>query len=184
MEPLPPKVHKKGPSYYYVHNNTWFKLSRDRDRAIEMVSKGLVTTLRQHPATGQTAAEYLGGSLVIKDLKGTFTRCQTNAKKRGIPFEIDFDLVIELAERQMYCCAVSGLRFNTRFVPNKRRPFTPSIDRIDSNGGYTPDNVRLVCWAVNAAMQDWGYDTFLLIADAVVSHQSRVKKPSKNLLES
>ena len=33
---------------------------------------------------------------------------------------------------------------------------SPSLDRIDSKGGYTYDNIRIVCHAMNCALGDWG----------------------------
>lgn len=36
-----------------------------------------------------------------------------------------------------------------------------SIDRVDCTKGYTKDNIRLVCWWLNAAMGTWGLE-FLL----------------------
>lgn len=45
-----------------------------------------------------------------------------------------------------------------RVVSKGRRPLAPSIDRIDSSLGYTRQNCRIVCAAVNYAMNVWGED--------------------------
>ena len=50
----------------------------------------------------------------------------------------------------------------------KRQPFTPSIDRLNAGGDYTPENCRVVCWALNMAMSNWGLDPVLKIARALV----------------
>ena len=39
-----------------------------------------------------------------------------------------------------------------------------SLDRIDSSKGYTVENCRLVCTAVNLAMNEWGEDVLERIA--------------------
>lgn len=58
-------------------------------------------------------------------------------------------------------CAVTGIPF-VYDVPG--HPLMPSLDRIDSSKGYTADNVRLVCWAVNCAASTWGLEAYLAIA--------------------
>jgi hypothetical protein len=48
----------------------------------------------------------------------------------------------------------------------------PSIDRIDSSKGYTPDNCRVVLWIINQAKNDILEDDFQSalrqVAEAVV----------------
>ena len=67
-------------------------------------------------------------------------------------------------------CAVSGVPFSMITHPGAfvRYPFGPSIDRVSSSRGYTPDNVRLVCVATNFGLGQWGDEVFLVIANGVV----------------
>jgi hypothetical protein len=58
-------------------------------------------------------------------------------------------------------------------------PFAPSVDRRLSSGGYTEDNVRLVCVAVNFAMGQWGEDVFLHLAKAATDYES-ARRPSSD----
>ena len=37
---------------------------------------------------------------------------------------------------------------------------TVSVERIDSEVGYTPENTILVCQAINRMKSDFGYDVF------------------------
>lgn len=67
-------------------------------------------------------------------------------------------------------CALTGLPFVIDGSPN--HPQAPSLDRIDTTRSYTPENTRLVCWAVNMAMGAWGYDVYLRYAQAAITHQS------------
>ncbi len=48
-------------------------------------------------------------------------------------------------------------------------PTSISIDRIDSSKGYTKDNVRLLCYAVNAFKGVWGDDHVIAIAKAIAN---------------
>lgn len=89
------------------------------------------------------------------------------ARMRGLP--VDENLLafaLDLYRAQGGCCALSGLPFHLRVVGSgkARRPFAPSVDRVDSASGYTRDNVRLVCQAVNFALNTFGEDVFREIA--------------------
>jgi hypothetical protein len=66
-------------------------------------------------------------------------------------------------------CAVSGLPFSLQIYGDgqAKRPFAPSLDRIDRHRPYTQDNVRLVVSIANFAMNAWGADPLLLLASAV-----------------
>jgi hypothetical protein len=46
---------------------------------------------------------------------------------------------------------------------------TPSIDRTVPDLGYVKTNCRVVLHAVNVAMNKWGLDALLPIAEALVS---------------
>jgi 16S rRNA C967 or C1407 C5-methylase (RsmB/RsmF family) len=65
-------------------------------------------------------------------------------------------------------CAVTGINFQNFPDALVKHPFAPSIDRKLSRGGYTPDNVRLVCVAANFGMGQWGEEVFLSLARAAV----------------
>mgnify|MGYP001568535542 CR=1 FL=1 len=58
-------------------------------------------------------------------------------------------------------CAISGLPFD--LSATKRSPYSPSIDRIVNNKGYTPENCRVILWALNAAFSNWGEEEFKMI---------------------
>ena len=108
-----------------------------------------------------------------------------NARTRGIPVQIDHEWILSEFERNGRKCAVSGIPFSKSFYHGyRRRPWIPSVDRIDSNKGYTPDNCRLVCSAANYAMNEWRDDVLLSLARGVVktlgnSDQVRIVDNSK-----
>lgn len=67
-------------------------------------------------------------------------------------------------------CQVSGIEFNDfRPLGSTKRPWYPSIDRIDSRKPYTAENCRVVCVAVNVAMGEWGIGVLTAIAKAIVN---------------
>jgi hypothetical protein len=67
------------------------------------------------------------------------------------------------------CCAVSGLPFNLTVVGTgqARRPFAPSLDRVDREQPYRRDNVRLVLAIANFAMNAWGLEPLIDLSDGV-----------------
>lgn len=79
------------------------------------------------------------------------------ARLKGLEWGIHAGWIIRKLEEQEHCCAISGIEFSgKRLGTAHKRPYMPSLDRIDCNKGYTPENVRIVCVAVNALLQDWG----------------------------
>lgn len=81
---------------------------------------------------------------------GFFNKYKSSAKQRGI----NFTLTLEWFEEQMTkpefnICAISGIQF-VDSNGNCNEPFTRSLDRISSTKGYTPDNVRWVCFKYNS----------------------------------
>jgi hypothetical protein len=86
-----------------------------------------------------------------------------HARKRAKKFGWEYDLdnhQDEMKTRIMaMCCEMTGVKL----VPGagvgsqgRRRWNTVSLDRKDSSKGYTISNIRVVCWAMNAAMGTWG----------------------------
>ena len=108
--------------------------------------------------------------------KGTTTALLNYARDRAIkgtlPFDIDHEFVA--AKLAIGLCEVSGLPVQ-RVAPGNYRthPFAPSLDRIIPSLGYTKTNTRLVLFAVNRAMSDWGEGVLIEIAKAIVTKQPR-----------
>lgn len=96
-----------------------------------------------------------------------YSSMKKRAAERGMPImsRDEFDAMWARAQGR---CEVSGLRFKLTKMPKKlRRPWAPSVDRRDCHLGYTADNSRLVCTAVNIAMNEWGEETLRHLARAI-----------------
>jgi hypothetical protein len=65
-------------------------------------------------------------------------------------------------------CAVSGLSFSGERIGSgkARRPYYPSLDRVDPEQPYTLENCRLVLQAVNFGLNAYGDEVYLRIARA------------------
>lgn len=97
-------------------------------------------------------------------------------KRKNIPFDLD-QHVAEIQERiDRRVCEVTGIPLEVSSAPG-RRFNTPSLDRINPKGGYVLTNVRIVAFAVNAMMGDWGEETALYIAKQWVSNDHKPHGP-------
>ena len=85
-----------------------------------------------------------------------------HARKRAAKFGLAFDLDQHLPAIKR---RVSKMRCEMSGTPlvvlpsgsqGMRHFNTPSIDRKDRTKGYTMDNIRIVCWAMNCALSTWG----------------------------
>ncbi len=86
-----------------------------------------------------------------------FTRTKVAARKKDRECNLTLRYIRHLAATTKGCCAVTGKQFSLVSVKGAyRRPFAPSVDRIDCSKGYVVGNVRIVCVAVNVALSDWG----------------------------
>lgn len=109
---------------------------------------------------------------------------RTRARVKDIPFNIEPEDVYELFNNSYGRCQLTGILFEfddgkERDI-NERRPYLPSLDRIKPSIGYTKGNIRLVCSAVNIAMNTWGFEVLLRISAALCGEESSVGK-RKNL---
>jgi hypothetical protein len=86
------------------------------------------------------------------------------AKKRGMAFDLTEEWVREQMQRQDFKCALTGIPFLTDEEGYRVRAYAPSLDRIDNAWGYTTDNVRIVVFAINLMLSDWGEEVFHRVA--------------------
>lgn len=96
-------------------------------------------------------------------------------KKRCVRKALMFDLdTLWLATKLSGgYCELTGLPFDCSVTARRRNAFTPSVDRIRPELGYVKSNCRVVIYAVNVAMSDWGRDVLMRIADALVSKKEK-----------
>ncbi len=73
-----------------------------------------------------------------------YSRAKNHAKDKNIPFS----LTLEDIKIPVYC-PVLGIKLKRNAGGRTRWGTSPSIDRINSKGGYTPDNICVISWRAN-----------------------------------
>ena len=91
-------------------------------------------------------------------------RSRHNKVRKGqnpiiLDVQIDADFILEMWSAQAGKCKLLGIPMSCEFG-NLR---TVSIDRIDSNKGYLPDNVQLVCQFINIGKRHYSNEDVLAI---------------------
>lgn len=108
------------------------------------------------------------------------------AARRKRPFDLTEAEIVELVKESGGYCPVSGVRLRLDACEDARgkikRPWSPSLDRIDSTKGYAKDNCRVVCLAVNFAMNMWGEEILITLAKSMAARATdrRFKKVSSS----
>lgn len=81
---------------------------------------------------------------------------KANGRKKENSEIVTEDMLKVLYKKQNMCCALSGMAFNM-----DESLYRPSLDRIDSNKGYTEDNIQLVLFIVNKMKRELKESEFL-----------------------
>jgi hypothetical protein len=99
---------------------------------------------------------------------------RSRARSRSMEFDLD-GFVQEIQSRiDTGVCEMSGVRFD---IDATRSFNSPSIDRIDSSKGYVFSNIRVVCLAMNVALNDWGEEALAGVMNAWLEKRTGAVMP-------
>lgn len=115
---------------------------------------GKVTTKKQYEAISGNWARYFD-RLLGKGRRGVLNRND----------------LLELLEKQGGRCALSGIPLTNTLLQGTRYPNNASIDRIKAGGTYAPNNVQLVCSALNGFRKDCSVNEFINYCTLVADYQ-------------
>jgi hypothetical protein len=95
-----------------------------------------------------------------KYISGTYmTRLRAGARHRGHDISISVEDLESILIRQNFKCALTGRDLKFGYIP--REEYTLSVDRIDSDKGYTLDNIQIVHQMVNMCKQGYDQEEFI-----------------------
>lgn len=105
--------------------------------------------------TARTGCKKFPNSIYTKYIRGALVR--------GLEWNIEPIQLYELFIKQEKKCALSGepIKFADKQISHLLKTSTASLDRIDSNKGYTIDNVQWVHKDVNKMKWDLTQDRFI-----------------------
>lgn len=102
-------------------------------------------------------------------------RKKEHLSKPPIEFNLSFDEALEKLEEQKRCCYYTGRKLSEKRLAidknNKRSNFNPSLDRLDSNKGYTKDNVVWTLSAINFMKGELDETKFLELVSEICAHK-------------
>lgn len=102
------------------------------------------------------------------------TNIRQGAEQRGILFAIDKNDIIQLWIDQKGMCALTGVELDWKATPGSGRGQkdikAPSLDRIDSQGNYTLDNIQIVSVVANIMKNELPESLFVKMCRKVVEH--------------
>lgn len=99
-----------------------------------------------------------------------FFSLENGANRRNIPFNITLDQLWELFVKQDGKCALSGLNIRFHLPGEKCTEQTASVDRINSDLGYTIDNIRWVHKTINLMKMDLQNQEFIYLCKKVAEY--------------
>ena len=102
-----------------------------------------------------------------RNYKSKATRMEWYKRNQCLENDIPYDLDSEwLYERLAKGCELTGRSFE--LDTDRQSPFSPSIDRLVSDGGYTKDNCRLILNGLNMLNGSGTDEQMFEIAEALV----------------
>ena len=95
-----------------------------------------------------------------------YFNAERRAANAGRAFTLTPENMLELVRVANGRCQISGILLEST---NEKSPFAPSLDRISCSRGYENGNVRLICHVANVAMNTWGIEPVLKLAQAILA---------------
>jgi hypothetical protein len=123
-------------------------------------------------------------------LNEKFAVCRNTARVRGFDFNLSIEEYKEIVKKECFYCAEPPKKYNRYFKQDGTLAFNSykilqssidrawteinTVDRMDSNKGYTKENCVAACWSCNEMKMDTPIEDFFAKISKIYSH--RLKK--------
>lgn len=99
-------------------------------------------------------------------LASAVNRAKAKSAEKGLPFDLSLRWALDAVEESAFRCPVTDIPLCVDNLSGSTiHPFNPSIDRVRPGAGYTMTNCRIVIFAVNMMLSDWGSEVFERVAN-------------------
>lgn len=167
------KIDRHGKTrWYYLRDGGYWALSGDPEtnadarREYDQIADAFSIGQPPDRPMRKRGVKFKPEGQYTREAERAVARAKIRARQWNRSFNLDARWVRDKIAEQRCCCALTGIPFSPVRHGEKRNPYAPSIDRIDSRGGYTMSNVRIVLLSVNLALSDWGEAHFAEICGA------------------
>lgn len=100
----------------------------------------------------------------------TIAQWKLSAKRRNHFWALTVEDLDRIYESQQGLCALSGLSM----VWAGPKQYRPSIDRIDSTRGYSPENIQFVCSVINIMKNKIDESEFIRLCTLIVEYKTPI----------
>ena len=189
---MPNGLYQRGDSGYFAVRNPFngsqaTLKTKDGNEALAIYKKVLDVWLKYGKAMDSDIAVALamGKDIIYKTppwARRLHTKIKYSAKKRGISFALTFNELDSIICESHGRCSLTGIKLEWPETKSHHiHPWLPSIDRINSSMGYTRENVRIVCAAVNIALNEWGVETLEMVAARLLKFKRTFSQTSHKI---
>ena len=118
----------------------------------------------EHRRKNMTQEQYI--RKILKTTRNSTHKRYKANREEATEYNITYEFIINMLQKQDGKCKLSGipLEYKNNSLNNI------SIDRIDSNKGYTKDNIQLVTWAVNQSKNNLTNEQFLDLVSKIYNN--------------
>lgn len=104
-----------------------------------------------------------------------YTTTKSRAKEKVLDFELTREFLMDIYNEQKGLCfyTLLEMRIATEGIKN---PYNLSVERKDSNKGYTKENVVLCCDIVNIMKNNSSIEEFLFFCQKVIDRKEILLK--------
>ena len=126
----------------------------------------------KHEKDKEHRRNYDQDTKLYKMLQSRWLGARDRANRHNLQFDLTKEFLQELWNKQKGLCALSGIPMT--YELDSGRTFTNvSIDRINTNLGYTQDNIQLVCMAVNQMKSDMSLQELYMFCESIVENKKK-----------
>lgn len=108
-------------------------------------------------------------------MKGMIRAARQRSLKLGVDFDLDQHAEALRDRLAINRCEMTGMEFN-RLGSGRQEWNSPTLDRIEPAAGYVYGNVRVVIYAMNAILGNWGEDVARIVFAAWYDNERRTNR--------